>query len=176
MNAYTPHDPATILGTVALLAMVLVSGRAIATFGLTRAARPAAWALVVVAVVGVERLDVREPAGVRMLAIIGALLYAMKAVVTVEVRQQGSPPLPLGRWLCFAALWPGMRPGPFSRPRAAPLPGAGHLVGKGSVRMLIGIVLVAVACLTWNATRSRLLATTLLLPGLTGYPITPSSP
>lgn len=166
MKGYTPHDPSTIVRTVALLALVLVLGRAIATLVLTRAARPAAWTLVVVAVVGVERLEAREPAGVRMLAIIGALLYAMKAVVTVEVRQQGSPPLPLGRWLGFAALWPGMRPGPFSRPFAAPLPGAGQLVGKGSVRILIGIVLIAAACLSWDATRSRLLATALLLPGL----------
>ncbi|MGZ5973212.1 MAG: MBOAT family protein [Isosphaeraceae bacterium] len=167
MNAYTPHDPAAISGTVALLATVLLLGQVIARFGVTWAARPPAWALVVVAVAGVERLDAREPAGVRMLAIIGVVIYAMKAVVTVEARKQGSPPLPLGRWLGFAALWPGMRPGPFSRAGAAPLPGAWPLVVKGSVRMIIGVGLVAMARLTWIETHSRMLATTLLLPGLT---------
>jgi hypothetical protein len=166
MNAYTPHDPAVISGTVTLLVTVLLLGQAIARFGVTRAARPAAWALVVAAVAGAERLDAREPAGVRMLAIIGALLYAMKAVVTVEARKQGSPSLPLGRWLGFAALWPGMRPGPFSRAGAAPLAGAGTLMGKGLVRMIIGVALVTVARFAWIETRSRLLATTLLLPGL----------
>lgn len=166
MSAYTPHDPVVTLGTVALLATVLLLGWAIASSGMTRAARPAAWALVLVAVAAVERLGVCEPAGVRMLAIIGALLYSMKAVVAVEVRAQGSSPLPLGRWLGFAALWPGMRPGPFARAGAAPLQGAGSLAGIGSVRIGIGVVLVTMAHLTWIETRSRLLATTLLLPGL----------
>ena len=166
MNAYTPHEPAAMSGTVALLVLVLLLGHSIASFGMIRAARPAAWALVVVAVTGVERLDAREPAGIRMLAIIGTLLYAMKAVVTVEARGQGAPPLALGRWLVFAALWPGMRPGPFSRAGVAPLPGAGSLAGKGLMRITIGVVLVALARLTWIETRSRLLATTLLLPGL----------
>ncbi len=160
------HDPAAIFGTVVLLAAVLFLGQVLARFGLARAARPAAWALAVAAVAGVERLDAREPAGVRMLAIIAALLYAMKAVVAVEARKQGSPPLPLGRWLGFAALWPGMRPGPFARAGAARLPGVGALVGKGVLRIILGVVLVALARLLWVGTRSRLLATTLLLPGL----------
>ena len=166
MNAYSPHDPAAISGTMILLAAVLFLGQVLARFGLARAARPAAWALAVAAVAGVERLDAREPAGVRMLAIIAALLYAMKAVVAVEARKQGSPPLPLGRWLGFAALWPGMRPGPFARAGAARLPGVGALVGKGVLRIILGVVLVALARLLWVGTRSRLLATTLLLPGL----------
>ncbi len=166
MSAYTPRDPGAILGTAALLATILLLGWGGACSGRTRAARPAAWALTLVAVTAVERLDADEPAGVRMLAIIGVLLYSMKAVVAVEARAQGSSPLPLGRWLGFAALWPGMRPGPFAGAGAAPLRGAGHLVGHGAGRIVIGFALVAMARLTWIETRSRLLATTLLLPGL----------
>ena len=44
------------------------------------------------------------------MAIIAALLYGMKAVVSVEARADGTPVLPVWQWLGFAALWPGMRP------------------------------------------------------------------
>ena len=166
MSAYTPHHLSAILGTLALLATALLLGWAINRWTMTRAARPAAWALTLVAVVAVERLDACEPAGVRMLAIIGVLLYSMKAVVSVEVRSQGAAPLPLDRWLGFAALWPGMRPGPFSRAGATTLQGAWDLVRRGTARIGIGVALVAMARLTWVETNSRLLATALLLPGL----------
>jgi hypothetical protein len=94
------------------------------------------------------------------------LLYAMKAVVGVEARAQGSPAMPLRWWLGFGALWPGMRPGPFARPAPAPLAGARALIGNGLVRMAAGIVLVALARLAWVETHSRILATAIFLPGL----------
>jgi hypothetical protein len=166
MSAYTPDQALAAWETAALLAATLLLGYAIARIRPARLARLAAWTLVVAAVAGVERIVTGEPAGVRMLAIIGALLYAMKAVVAVEARAQGSPPLSAGRWLGFAALWPGMRPGPFARAGGAPLPGAGHLVLGGLVRLSAGLALVATARLAWVATRSRWLATAPLLPGL----------
>ena len=115
---------------------------------------------------GVERLGAREPAGVRMLAIIGTLLFAMKAVVAVEGRATGGKRLAWWRWLGFAALWPGMRPGPFARSPAGPLPGSGRLLGMGLARLLAGSALVALARLAWVGTGSRMFATVLLLPGL----------
>jgi alginate O-acetyltransferase complex protein AlgI len=126
----------------------------------------AAWTLVVVSVAGVERLNAPEPAGFRMLAIIAALLYAMKAVVAVEAQASGGRRLSCWRWLGFAALWPGMRPGPFTRPGSCPLPGAGRLLGMGLIRLASGSSLVALARLAWVGTGSRLLATVLLLLGL----------
>ena len=153
-------------GTVAILCAVLILGYLITRVRPTRAARVAAWALVVASVAGVERLDAGEPAGVRMLAIIGTLLFAMKAVVAVEARATGGKRLAWWRWLGFAALWPGMRPGPFARPPRRRLPGSGRLLGMGLARLVAGPALVALARLAWVGTGSRMLATALLLPGL----------
>jgi alginate O-acetyltransferase complex protein AlgI len=101
-----------------------------------------------------------------MLAIIGALLYGMKAVVSVEVQTQGARPLSIGRWLGFAALWPGMRPGPFTHRAAASLPEIRQLFLGGFARLLMGLALVVLARLAWVLTSSRLLATPPLLVGL----------
>ncbi len=166
MRAYLPLSAMATWGTVAILAAVLILGYLISRVRPTGVARVAAWALVVVSVAGVERLDAREPAGVRMLAIIGTLLFAMKAVVAVEGRATGGRRLPWRRWLGFAALWPGMRPGPFARDIAGPLPGSGRLFGMGLTRLAAGSALVALARLAWVGTGSHLLATAALLPGL----------
>ena len=100
-----------------------------------------------------------------MLAIIGTLLYAMKAVVTVEARATG------GRRLAGGAGWAsppsgracgrGPSPGP-SRARCRGLQvssGWGRPAGAGPA-------LVALARLAWVGTGSRMLATGLLMPGL----------
>ncbi|HEV3120775.1 MAG TPA: membrane bound O-acyl transferase family-domain-containing protein, partial [Isosphaeraceae bacterium] len=166
MSAYAPHDAINLWGTVAILAATLALGYAITRAGSLRISRIAAWILFVLAVVGVERLNSREPAGFRMLAIIGALLYSMKAVVAVEARALGAKPLHVRNWFCFAALWPGMRPGPFTRPRAAPQPDAVPLLIRGLVRLVCGFILVALARLTWDETRSLFITTALILPGV----------
>ena len=166
MIAYTPRDPTTTWGTLALLATVLLLGWSVSRSGRTRSARIASWAIVVGSVIAAERLDAGEPAGVRMLAIIGVLLFAMKGVVAVEARSQGAPAMGLGRWLGFAALWPGMRQGPFARARSGPLPGGGPLARGGAIRIVAGVALVAAARGIWVATGSRLVATAFLLPGL----------
>jgi alginate O-acetyltransferase complex protein AlgI len=166
MSAYTPLDAGSVWGTIALLAATLLAGFAVSRIRSDRLARPAAWAVAGAAVVAAERLNAGEPPGVRMLAIIGALLYAMKGVVAVEAVAQGSPALPAGRWVGFAALWPGMRPGPFARAGVGPRPGAAHLVAGGLARGAAGLALIAFARLAWREAGSRWLATALLLPGL----------
>ena len=166
MSAYRPLDAVDVAGTVALLAIIVVLGFGVARVRPLWLARLFAWVLVLAGVAGAERWNAQEPAGFRMLAIIGALLYGMKAVVSVEVQAHGARPLSIGRWLGFAALWPGMRPGPFARRAQAPLPGAGQLLLGGSARLLTGLALVVGARLCWALTSSRLLATPPLLIGI----------
>jgi alginate O-acetyltransferase complex protein AlgI len=166
VSAYAPHELAAVWATTLILAATLVIGLAITRLRPLWAARVAAWLQVVAAVLGVERLNAGEPAGFRMLAVIGALLYAMKAVVVVEARALGGELLPARRWFGFAALWPGMRPSPFAHPGAEPCPGAWSLVAGGMVRLGVGAVMIALARLAWCQTHSRGLATALLLPGL----------
>jgi len=90
----------------------------------------------------------------------------MKSVVSVEAVSQGSAPLTMRNWLGFAALWPGMRPGPFARASALPLSGASTLLKGGAIRAAIGFLLIALARLAWVETHSRVLPTLLLMPGI----------
>jgi alginate O-acetyltransferase complex protein AlgI len=168
MSCYVPRQAEALWGTAALLAAILFVGYLTtrASAGRPRIGRMAAWMLVVVSVVAVDRLNASEPAGFRMLAIIAALLYAMKAVVTVEAGSSSSRRLSWWCWLGFAALWPGMRPEPFAKIGSGALPGAGRLLRMGFTRLAAGLALVEVSRLAWVGTGSPLLATVLLLPGL----------
>jgi alginate O-acetyltransferase complex protein AlgI len=166
MSCYLPQHAEAIWGTGAILAVILLVGYLTTRVGPIRLGRMAAWSLVVVSVAGVERLNAHEPGGFRMLAIIAALLYAMKAVVAVEAQASGGRRLSWWRWLGFAALWPGMRPGPFAHLGSGPLPGAGRLLVMGLTRLAAGSALVVLARLVWVGTGSRLLATAWLLLGL----------
>ncbi|MFI5457337.1 MAG: wax synthase family protein [Isosphaerales bacterium] len=166
MSAYRPLDAVDVVGTVALLATIILLGFVVARVRPLWFARLCSWALVVAGVVGSARLNTQEPAGFRMLAIIGALLHGMKAVVSVEVQTHGARPLSISRWLGFAALWPGMRPGPFARRAAASLPEVRQLFLGGSARLLTGLAMVVLARLAWVVTSSKLLATPPLLVGL----------
>jgi alginate O-acetyltransferase complex protein AlgI len=166
VTAYLPTSAAFVWAMAAVLAATLAAGLVVNRLPRRAAARAAAWAIVVVSVAVMERLSASEPAGLRMLALIGTLLYAMKAVVTVDGMEPGRPPLSSARWLGFAALWPGMRPTPFATAGDAPLPGAPALLVRGFVRLALGLALVVLARLAWAVTGSRFLATALALPGL----------
>jgi alginate O-acetyltransferase complex protein AlgI len=173
MSAYAPHDPLTLALVGAILAATLLAG-----LGLGRArpgawARLGAWAVVLSATAGVERLCAAEPPGLRMLALIAALLFGMKAVVTVEARADGMPPLRTWQWLAFAATWAGMRPGIFATAGGPPLRDAGALLKRGASRLMLGAGLVGSAWLAWHRGQSllgplgaRVAATALLLPAL----------
>ncbi len=141
-----------------LLAPLPVAGHLLSRLRSRGPARVLAWSLVVVSVVGAERLTVRSPAPLRMLILIAALFLAMKAVVAVE--DAGDGPLPPGRWLLFCLLWPGMQPSAF-RVRRPPLPGVAALAGAGAARMAVGVGLAAASRYLPDA-----LAPLLLLPGL----------
>jgi alginate O-acetyltransferase complex protein AlgI len=172
VSTYLPHEAATAWLLAALLALTLLLGFAITRISSPRWGRSAAWLLVVSATVGAERLCATAPAGFRMLAIIAALLYAMKAVVAVESRADGGPRLAALQWLAFAAGWFGMRAAPFARLGSPALPGAGRLIWFGAKRILAGSAFLLLAFLVWSDTGpwlsadgARLLAT---VPGLVG--------
>jgi alginate O-acetyltransferase complex protein AlgI len=173
VNGYTPRDPVTLALIGAVLLATLFSGLALSRLPLRSYSRLRAWMVTVGATAGAEQLSRKEPAGVRMLVIIGALLYGMKAVISVEARADGTPALSAGRWLGFAALWPGMRPGPFANAGRARQPGAWPLIGRGCAYALTGLALGGLAWLVWHhgcqplpAAATQFLATVLLLPGL----------
>lgn len=173
MNAYWPRDPGILAIVATILAATLLAGLGIGRLAPGRIARTAAWLVTIGATAGVERLCRDEPPGLRMLAIIGALLFGMKAVVTVEARTGGMARLTGWRWLGFAALWPGMRPSPFARAGSPRQPGARDLIVLGVRHAVEGLALVAMAWLVWHRGRptmgdgtARAMATLLLLPGL----------
>ena len=173
MIGYTPNDPATLGEVAILLVATLLVGLFLGRMPPRWYARLSAWLLTVGMTAGVERLCRDEPAGVRMLAIIGALLFGMKAVVTVEARADGMPVLAAWKWLGFAALWPGMRPAIFAKAGGSRQPGAWALVGVGCVRGCIGLTLASMAWLVWHHGRPPLtdetacaLATVLLMVGV----------
>ena len=172
MSAFTPTGfrAVALLGAlaVAVLGAGLALGR-VRVAGAPRAlawGRAAAWALAASAAAAANGLSAAEPAGVRMLAIIGCTLLGMKAVVVVEARAAGLPPLAPWRWLAFAALWLGMDPRPFAAPRAAPFADARALLLRGAAWLAAGALAVAAARFVWLRTGSRAAATALLLPGL----------
>jgi hypothetical protein len=166
VNAYLPGDASVLALVAAAVAATLLAALCLSRLRPGPASRSAAWLLAVLSTAGVERIARGEPAGFRMLAVIGALLFGMKAVVSVESVAAGEPRLSPGRWLAFAALWPGMRPGLFSTCGQPRLPGAGALIARGANRSLFGAALLALARLAWAWSGSRLLATALALPGI----------
>ena len=110
MSAYLPTDATTLALTAVLLLAILLLGYCLTWIRNPRVGRMAAWALAVVGVMAAERLTADQMAGFRMLAIIFALLFAMKVVVTIESLLSGSRRLSFPVWIGFATLWFGMRP------------------------------------------------------------------
>jgi alginate O-acetyltransferase complex protein AlgI len=182
MSVYLPLEAHTawLVGVVLLGTLVLASAISRrAGVGVAGAPAPdakgrwAAWLLVAVSVVGVERLCRDEPAGFRMVALILALFLSLKAVVSVEAQAAGQPRLSALRWLAFATLWPGMRPALFAAAGGPSRPGAGLLITKGIKRLTLGMALIFLARLLWRDSAvwlpekvARVAATICVLPGL----------
>lgn len=164
MSAYLPADPVRAAIALAALAAIPVLGLGLLRVCAAVVGRIAAWALVLGGVAVVECAARTEPAGFRMIVIILALLWAMKAVVSVEARADGQPLPRPGRWLAFALLWPGMRPWVFvaevgrtpgTENRRRALPGARRLVAFGAARLVVGAALILVAWTIARATGVR---------------------
>ena len=165
MSAYLPRAGDALLAALAVLSAILALALLVTHIPRSRSARTAAWALVVLAVGAAHGVTSTQPAGLRMLVVIAALLFAMKAVVSVEARARDGTRLPLRRWLAFATLWPGMRAALFAHLRPG-RPGAARLLWTGLVHTALGASLFVLARLTWQVTASAALSSLLLLPAL----------
>ncbi len=166
MEAYIPVRPESVMGIPGVLAAVLFSGFAIAHLSPRWAARLLAWLSLPAAVGAADWIASAEPAGFRMLALIAAGFLAMKGIVAVEAATGVGPRLSLSRWLCFSLGWFGMRPEIFAGGRSRDARGAPALLTRGFVNALWGAVLVALAALAAQRFGLRLVATVILLPGM----------
>jgi len=167
MSSYVPSDLWVGAVLIGVLLVVLIAGYTIGRGSVSAAsARALAWAALVLGTLGVERLVADESAGVRMIALITFALLLMKVIVVVEERALGMKALSLGAWFGFAGAWLGMKPRLFAAPETVSLNGAGALLRRGAIHMVVGAALVLLARLAWWSANSRLLATALLLPGL----------
>lgn len=140
-EAFLPEGPLALWGVGGVLAGLLVGGMALQREGAARAA----WAMSAAGLLAAGWLVRDQPAGYRMLALCGALLYGMKAVVGAAAVRAGGAPLGPVRWLAFAALWPGMRPAPFHGLGSGPRHGAGELALRGLRNLACGVALVPLA-------------------------------
>jgi hypothetical protein len=173
VNGYRLNDPAALAIVGFVLITTLLGGLVLNCLPPRRLARALAWLLTVGATVAVERLCRHEPAGLRMLAVIGALLYGMKSVVTLKARADGMPILSTWRWLGFAAAWPGMRPSIFQSAGRGALRGAWALVSFGCRLSVLGLAFAISAWAIWRFGRpslpelyAQIVATLALLVGL----------
>jgi Membrane bound O-acyl transferase family len=155
MSAYTPSDLHTVLEVAGLLVGILVCGFGIGRIRPASGGRLSAWTLAIAAVAIATWLTAGQPAGFRMIAIVLALLYAMKAIAAVEACARGEVPLPFIAWICFAAGWFGMRPSLFHSLGGHPFPGSLKLIRAGIIRIIPGGILVMAS---WDIWRSPLSA------------------
>lgn len=166
MSSYVPSELWVAAVLAAVLLVVLIAGYTIGRYLPVGVARALTWTTLVLGTLGVERLVVDEPAGVRMVALITFALLVMKVIVVIEERARGMGPLSLGAWLGFAGAWLGMKPRLFASAETVSLNGAGALIRRGTIHVVVGSALVVLARVAWTGTHSRPLATVLLLPGL----------
>lgn len=103
------------------------------------------WAILVLGVLGAERLLAGEPPLLRMAAPPVFAFLVLKVMVGEEERRAGMAPLSLGRWLAFAVLWVGMRPRLFAARKRRAVPGVRDLAVQGATRLAAGLVLAGAA-------------------------------
>jgi hypothetical protein len=161
VSAYTPAGPGLLPALLAVYAATLAGAWAAQRLPGGRRARVAVWALAGSALAATLSLVHTEPPGVRMLAIIGALLFGAKALVLFEWHARTADTLAPARFLAFTLGWPGMRPGAFT---ARGTPGAHVSLAPAGRALAAGGVLLALA--RWTAARHVEAATWLALPAL----------
>ncbi len=172
MSAYVPSELSVVIIVLASLPMILIVGWFVANVRSVVLARLLAWSIVIASVAAFEWYTIGSPAGFRMLAIIGVLLFTMKIVVVSEVHLAGKVRLSFLQWIGFAGLWVGMRPALFANVPRASRSNVAMYVSRGLLNLSIGFAFVIAARVVWSVTDdwsrgSRLLfATVLLLPGL----------
>jgi alginate O-acetyltransferase complex protein AlgI len=165
VTAFRPAEPWTVAAIGAVLLVLLVGG-----YVLTRRAAGGwvpnvGWAILVAGVPVVERVTAREPAGVRMLALIVFALLTLKVIAVARERSTGMPPLSFTAWLAFSSAWLGMQPRLFTSYGGPARPGAPGLLRRGAINLAMGLAFVALARGIWSVTESRWTATIPVLVG-----------
>lgn len=166
MLSYLPTDASVTASVAAALGIVLIAGYAIAHRCSLIHARWLAWLTLAFGTIVIERLVAHEPAGVRMVALVSFALLVMKVVVVSEERAREMAPLACGYWLAFSAGWLGMSPRLFTVVDNRALPDEQTLVRRGLVHVVLGSAFLILTRVAWTTVHSRLLATILILPGL----------
>src|SRR5688572_30687454 len=110
----------TVWPSAALLAAILLVGFSVSRIPHDVTARVTAWLLAAGAFIGAERVTAVDPAATRMVVIVLALIWAFKAVVTVEDRIARGRTLQPLNWFLFAIGWVGMRPSEFAHVPSSP--------------------------------------------------------
>ncbi len=151
MIGYGIDDGRLLACLVVFLCTIPLFGYRVAAIERQPLTRMVAWGFVSVCVLFVERMSVAEPQGTRMLLIIVALLWSMKAVVYTESLQYGNQSLTFGQWLCFCVGWFGMRSELFNRLPSNQLADWRQYCGRGLIRLALGAVFIGVA---WALTHS----------------------
>lgn len=174
-GSYAPDDLALMGALLGGLVAVLGAGYALMRLAAhrPRVARSGGWMLVGLGFVSYTSLCAQEPPGIRMLLIIGVVLYAMKAVVAVEEVITSRLELSPLEWVAWAGGWPGMDPWHFAGWRQGDRGArvnASHEAGvffvRGLVRLVLGAGLMVAAHLAYRETGSLILTTVLALPGI----------
>lgn len=110
-----------------------------------RTPRALLWAILVLGVLGAERLLAGEPPLLRMAGPSVFAFLVLKVMVGEEERRDGMAPLSLRRWLSFAVLWVGMRPRLFAVRARRAVRGARDLAVQGATRLAAGLALALAA-------------------------------
>lgn len=166
LSAYAPSNGVVAAGLALWLTVIVAAGYGITHLRRPVLARSSAWALAAAAFAVTERLTSTQSPALRMVAIVLALLWALKSVVSVEERLTSGVVLPWRAWLAFAVAWFGMRPADFATLSGKALRGVRELAARGAVRLLFGVLLVVAARLAWHSNFHLALVAALLLPGL----------
>jgi len=151
MTAYIPQNPIVIAALLGFSAAVYLIGLRMHRGPPRRWQLPCAWCIAIAAVGTIVFKTADEPPGVRMLVVVGTLLWSMKLVVVVASRLDGGPTLPPERWFAFLFGWPGMQPAVFAKPAKPNWPNARKFLIRGLIRAAagFGLMLIARRWITW---------------------------
>ncbi|MFC5049768.1 wax synthase family protein [Rubritalea spongiae] len=101
---------------VALLLLQLIAAKCV--FDRVVLPRVVVWCIPLLCYAGAHFQLLNTPAFLRMVALCCVLMAGMKWVVYAEWRRTGGEILSWSRWGCFACLWFGMDPAPWTRVRS----------------------------------------------------------
>ena len=103
------------------------------------------WAMLILSILVIHLIFLHEGPIIRMLAIIATTFTAVKVIAVAEGYKNKKLTLKFNQWVVFAVGWAGMRAQPFESLGEKPLPGAWPIITFGVSRVIIGLLLIALA-------------------------------